>query len=302
MEEGLELRAHRDYPGFAVYGYEPKTGKAMAMVGSMEWKGGRVMKGGAQRDIIKEYSAASKARLRKKIWAIPWSTWAHASLVTLTYPAEYPDSRTAKLHLKHMWKRVNRAVSPQAWAIWAFELQKRGAPHFHLLADWGPRSYEHNLWSYKELMYWLSINWADIASDTDNSAHIQAGTRIERIRSIQELSDYVSKPGSKMVAELTKGTQRPDESHGRWWGVLNRNSYKAKTKVHYVDLGHKLGWKVWYEVQEKWAEYLKVPTEERENTHLPQWTEDERYIAKVLREHGILAPIKPKKDLPPLPF
>lgn len=289
MEEEVELIAHRDYPGYAAYGYDPKTGKAMALIGSIEWRGGRVMKGGGPRDVVKEFSAASKARLRKKIWGVPWTVWARASFLTLTYPEVYPDSKTAKIHLNSFWKRVLRSVGAGAWAIWALELQKRGAPHFHLLADWGARNYDDYLWRYEDLRYWISINWADVISPTNDEhykASVVAGTRMEPIANIQTLKDYVSKPGSKIRYELTKDAQRPPAEHGRWWGVLNRNMYWTKTHIEKLDFGRSGSWKVWYEVQEKWAEEFKVPKEERENTHLPQWTEDSRYIQKTIKEHN----------------
>ena len=112
----------------------------MSLVGMMEWKGGqRKRKGGGDRGDISEYSAASKRRLRRSIWAIPWPTWVDCSFVTLTYPAVFPDARKAKADLRTWFKRVERRIDKKAWAIWALELQERGAPHFHLLVRWTPK-------------------------------------------------------------------------------------------------------------------------------------------------------------------
>lgn len=55
--------------------------------------------------------------------------------LTLTYPAGFPDCGTARRHRRSLEKRLGRRFPGLCW-VWRLELQKRGAPHFHILL-WG---------------------------------------------------------------------------------------------------------------------------------------------------------------------
>jgi hypothetical protein len=54
------------------------------------------------------------------------------SMITLSYPKNYPDDRTAKQHLDNFLKRINRYSSDFMY-VWVAEKQKRGAIHFHII-------------------------------------------------------------------------------------------------------------------------------------------------------------------------
>lgn len=54
------------------------------------------------------------------------------SMITLSYPKNYPDDRTAKKHLDNFIKRINR-FSFDFMYLWVAEKQKRGAIHFHII-------------------------------------------------------------------------------------------------------------------------------------------------------------------------
>lgn len=54
------------------------------------------------------------------------------AMVTLTYPADFPTCEQAKRHLRAFIKRLFRKL-PRIGVLWRLEIQKRGAPHFHLL-------------------------------------------------------------------------------------------------------------------------------------------------------------------------
>jgi hypothetical protein len=56
------------------------------------------------------------------------------SMITLTYGEMFPeDGQTVKLHLKRVLQWLKRYGIEDL--IWFLEFQKRGAPHFHVLAD-----------------------------------------------------------------------------------------------------------------------------------------------------------------------
>jgi hypothetical protein len=54
-------------------------------------------------------------------------------MITLTYGQWWPGLKECKVQLDTLFKRLRRAY-PKAGFIWRMEAQKRGAPHFHLLA------------------------------------------------------------------------------------------------------------------------------------------------------------------------
>src|SRR5690554_2824154 len=84
---------------------------------------------GGKRGAVTEFSAGSRRRLLRLIARLEKT---RTTFITLTYPAEFPDPRTAKEHLRALFERIRRRV-PEASGIWRLELQERGAPHFHLL-------------------------------------------------------------------------------------------------------------------------------------------------------------------------
>ena len=89
------------------------------------------------------------------------------------------------------------------------EPQRRGAPHFHLLL-WGLRRSAH-------LLRWVSLTWYEVVGSGDGR-HLQAGTRVEALRSWKGVMSYAAKYSAKMVEELPEGW----EHVGRWWGIWNR--------------------------------------------------------------------------------
>ena len=109
-----------------------------------------------------------------------------AKFVTLTYPENYPDPKLAKKHLQILFKRLKRKF-PKSSAVWKYEPQKSGAPHFHIML--------YNLpYLAKEE---LSAMWLEIIGDeyADYSQGYKRApfTRIETIRSHKGCASYVSK-------------------------------------------------------------------------------------------------------------
>ena len=87
---------------------------------------------GATRGKIKGFSFKSRKRLLEKFARLDYSSSHSTVMVTLTYPAEFPDNQTAKKHLRAFLERVRRNF-PGVSGVWKLEFQKRGAPHYHII-------------------------------------------------------------------------------------------------------------------------------------------------------------------------
>lgn len=86
--------------------------------------------GGGKRSDIEGFSSASRKRMIQMLHSVKFQT---AVFITLTYPGVYSeDWHTWKANLKEWRRRTERSYGAQR-AIWRIELQKRGAPHFHVL-------------------------------------------------------------------------------------------------------------------------------------------------------------------------
>lgn len=122
-------------------------------------------------------------------------------LIDLTYPGEFPwDGRLVKSHLNRFLKwLVRQGVEHYLWCL---EFQERGAPHFHVIAD------------YFVDMNDVSACWYQIVASGD-PRHLQAGTRTAAVRSkgglLRYFQKYIKKQGQKDVPDQYK-------SVGRFWG------------------------------------------------------------------------------------
>lgn len=133
------------------------------------------------------------------------------SMITLTYPKEYPtDGKTVKAHLHTflVWAR-RRFASPSY--LWFLEFQKRGAPHIHILLDY-PMPQEET-WRY--LLYKdVSKKWYRTVGSGDLN-HLKAGTRCERIRKPDGAARYCLKYAYKTKQKCVPVGFR---DVGRFWG------------------------------------------------------------------------------------
>lgn len=167
------------------------------------------------RDIIKEFSKASRRRLMRMMAKIAKSEF--PQFVTLTYPAEWPeDPKVWKQHLKKFIMRMKYRF-PGFAGIWKLEFQQRGAPHFHLLV-WGlPTAGMKN---------YISHHWYKVVGSGDEK-HLAAGTQIQRIRSWRGVMSYASK-------YLGKSQENYGLPVGRFWGVFNRDGVPWSDEVIYL--------------------------------------------------------------------
>jgi hypothetical protein len=164
-------------------------------------------------------------------------------MLTLTYTAEYPPIAQSKRDIK-VFLQWFRRKCPSACGVWRLELQNRGAPHYHLL-----------LWKLPYVPHGTyQTAWSTVIGA------FRARVRIERERS-GALGRYVSKyvtkadrpestPDAGDAVSLSVSHNRPPETTGRWWGVVNRaNLPWGKLKSFTGDYG-------------KWFHVLKAEAKE----------------------------------------
>lgn len=86
-----------------------------------------------KKDDIEFFSKHSRTRLIKFFSTIKLSDYHKINFVTLTFHDDYPkDNFALKKFLDKFLKRLNYKFQNMDW-IWRFEMQERGAPHFHLI-------------------------------------------------------------------------------------------------------------------------------------------------------------------------
>jgi len=165
------------------------------------------------RSVIDGFSAGSGRRMRSYLRECLAE---YSYMCTLTYPGFFPsDGPSVKEHLRRFCQELKRYQAkrggdPERFsAFWFLEFQERGAPHFHLfLTDQFPAK-------------WIASTWYFIVR-SDDHRHLQAGTRIESIRSghkgiMAYASKYAAKQEQKVVPEGY-------EKVGRFWGVYGRRA------------------------------------------------------------------------------
>jgi hypothetical protein len=175
-----------------------------------------------KRGRIGGFSAKSRGRLMSLCAQLGRN--AVALFLTLTWPGTWnPDPETWKACLDTFLKRLHRAYGGCS-GIWKLEPQERGAPHFHILL-FGVDFIHHSI-----LAQW----WYEIVGSGDQR-HLQAGIRIEAVRSREGVMHYASKlyMGKEIVGF---------EGVGRFWGVFNRHklplSRAVKAEIADVELVH----------------------------------------------------------------
>ena len=127
--------------------------------------------------------------------------------ITLTFPADFPDTPAARVAFTTFLKRLARKFPAYA-AVWRIEKQKRGAPHDHLLM-WGVVDDGQRLRAVKA---WMTGAWHDIAGGGD-AWHSTFGCKVTRVSHDVGVRRYIGKYQTKKGGELP----------GRSWGVVGRH-------------------------------------------------------------------------------
>jgi len=158
---------------------------------------------------ITEWSASSRARLKRFLGTLLSQEMGRALVVTLTYPAEFPapdDHAIYKAHL-HAFQMAMLRKWPQASGIWKLEFQQRGAAHYHMLL--------FGLFDIlTEVREWVMATWYRVAHKGDIHQG-KAGTQVDPIKSAGGAAAYLLKYLGKVDQTL------PGNFSGRYWGKLN---------------------------------------------------------------------------------
>jgi hypothetical protein len=158
----------------------------------------------------KEITMLSDESLRRLAFVANNTNIDLRSMITLTYPYEYPTcGKTCKNHLERLLKGLKRLCGQDLAYLWFLEFQKRGAPHFHILLQVALMDEDRDAWRS-----WLSYRWYKIVKSGDDK-HLLAGTRWENVRQADGLRHYVVKYAAKTYQkQVPEGFQEV----GRFWG------------------------------------------------------------------------------------
>lgn len=139
-------------------------------------------------------------------------------MITLTYPSEYPkDGRVSKGHLNRFLSWLRGKLKGVKY-LWFLEFQRRGAPHYHILVD-------RSVGLKKGV---VSTRWYDAVGSGDKK-HLRAGTRTEKLRTIDGAAKYVSKYTAKREQKAVPGNYR---NCGAFWGCSRGVKPKPKGEIN----------------------------------------------------------------------
>lgn len=149
-----------------------------------------------RRGAVTEFSARSRRRLQRTLAAVRWDApAAPARFVTLTYRSVPDDWRSPWL----AWLACVRRLGLHY--MWRVELQRRGAPHWHVI-----------LWADADALAALKADWHRLAAPGD-AAHARYGWHAEPVHSYRKAAAYVSKYVAKVRAD------EPELKGARRWGT-----------------------------------------------------------------------------------
>lgn len=194
--------------------------------------GPRVAPTRVKRGAIRAFSSHSRRRLWRLFGTVDCRDLPPPLFINLTYPDAWPDERAVKRHLDVFWKRFakwwRKRTGRRLPAIWRLEYQRRGAPHFHILALLGPIDSALELLLHR----WIAWNWCQVVSphlpDDELRAsdhyrvHVYRGRNrngwaVQLLRSWRGARSYLS----KYLAKYDPSEAYP-EGVGRFWGVVGR--------------------------------------------------------------------------------
>jgi len=148
-------------------------------------------------------------RVRLKELGLPY-------MVTLTYPQDWPEDRAVAGHLKVFQQRARRRGF-YAHGFWRVELQKRGAPHFHIIV-WSDGEGFPTVAMVKAQLAWI---WSEIVG-TDDRHHRAYGVKVTAGKETRKAISYLCK-------YVSKGDARQDTTYrGRRWGHTRQLPMGAK--------------------------------------------------------------------------
>lgn len=171
-------------------------------------------------EVTADFMGKKRKRMLDKMnsWRMPRK---HGLFVTMTYPNEYPhDWRRWKADFEK-WRRALLRRFPDAQAVWRLELQRRGAPHFHVILYPGERI------TVVDFAAWNDPVWAGIAHREDQYGG-EFACNVRRIQSPGHAVAYAGKYASKYgqaPADADGVILTPvdlGDTLGRQWGTVGK--------------------------------------------------------------------------------
>ncbi|MBA7533515.1 hypothetical protein ES705_25755 [subsurface metagenome] len=210
----LDIRTISEHYVFKVY---PNCVEYYPKKGSDYYKNRR----SAPRGNIQEFSKKSRFRLFHLMSKINNKLSTKPLFITLTYHHGHHKVHSNTKGQLHHFLVMLRRFDPHVEYIWRIELQKRGAPHYHMIIFPGiveTDFYKDDYWA-KVAMLWHSI------ADPDSRAHKDYGCVVREINSYRDACAYISK---------YVGKYNPEEDPvkvGRHWGNSRNLPFRINSHV-----------------------------------------------------------------------
>jgi hypothetical protein len=160
------------------------------------------------RGTVHEFSRASRRRVIDRLQCIRLDLLDTPVWVTLTFHEGWRSSPTHVRHVFLAWLMRLRRRWPMIYYMWRLQLQKRGAPHWHLIL-W-PAAHSTPL-APEALLRWIYTSWHACADPT-SPHHAKHGTKAEYLNHQTAVYRYVSKYVAKVDLTLERSYT------GRRWG------------------------------------------------------------------------------------
>jgi len=220
-------------------------------------------KSSSARGAVNGFSKKSRARLRHMLLFVDFDSLGSADktakssrgwFVTLTYPREYDtDWHEWKRHLDRFSKRIRRLGSFD-WAIWKLELQRRGAPHFHIVVAFEVAA------NKTDFRAWTMNAWHECIR-THDTQHAHVGTDARPLYTEQHgkvlnyIVKYIGKPS------VYDGEVKIGRCWGKW-GNLQSDPIATFKFVYQTD----------------WYEFVR---------RVRRWGKRSNYLSKLRGLHGV---------------
>ena len=157
---------------------------------------------------VDEFSHESRKRLLRKFACLRTYDLREGKFLTLTYHHSYKKDTSKAIKDLMTFLQFLRDRYPGVRYIWRLEMQKRGAPHFHILIFFANTIKSTDLVRMEKV---VSEAWHRIA-DKKSVAHLKYGCKMVEMTSMRKSFAYLSKYIAKEIEGVVS------EYKGRRWG------------------------------------------------------------------------------------
>lgn len=196
---------------------------------------------------VTRWSPKSRARMAWRFASLDYSPWKERppAMVTFTLPRNWweyaPSGKAWKKLVSKFWKRYERAWGRLPAMLWKQEMQRRGAPHLHVLMQTPLGKADDRSWGQ-----WFAETWADVlgceGEDRERVIYVHGrpeayGDTREGLRASdpRRVAVYFLKHGSFKAKEYQHNVpelwRAPGAGPGRFWGW---RGFKVQTKTVYL--------------------------------------------------------------------